>query len=86
MPVRQLLLFTPMQLGEVLRATRQSRKLTQSWLAGRLGLSQSRVSHLEQHPEELSFKQLLAWSAVLELELTIGSRGASENPDIQTDW
>jgi HTH-type transcriptional regulator/antitoxin HipB len=46
-------------------------------VAGRLGLSQNRVSHLEAHPDEISVKQLLAWSATVGLELHLGTRSAS---------
>jgi HTH-type transcriptional regulator/antitoxin HipB len=39
-----------------------------------LGLSQNRVSYLEQHPDELSFKQLLGWCTAVGLELRLGER------------
>jgi len=64
------------QLGQILRAARKHAKLTQAAVAARLNLSQNRVSYLELHPEELSFKQLLTWCAVLGLELKLGTRGA----------
>ena len=60
-------LITALQLGQLLKAARKHRKLTQATVAARLDLSQNRVSHLESHPEELSFKQLLAWCAVFGL-------------------
>lgn len=44
-------LVTALQLGQLLKAARKRRKLTQAAVAARLGLSQNRVSHLEQHPE-----------------------------------
>ena len=69
-------LITATQLGSVLQATRKA-----------LGLSQSRVSHLELNAQELSFEQLLAWCAALDLELAIGIRGNAEVPPTQhTDW
>jgi HTH-type transcriptional regulator/antitoxin HipB len=49
--------------------------MTQSSLASRIGLSQSRVSHLELNAHELSVEQLLAWCSVLDLELAVGLRG-----------
>lgn len=60
----------------MLQATRKAQGLTQSALAARIGLSQSRVSHLELNAHELSMAQLLAWCAALGLELTIGPRVA----------
>lgn len=78
-------LLTGLQLGQLLKASRQRRKLTQANVAGRLGLSQNRVSYLELHPEEISFKQLLAWCAAVGLELKLGERRPQE-PDIQAEW
>ena len=78
-------LVTAFQLGQLLKAARKSRKLTQAQVAGRLGLSQNRVSYLEQHPDELSFKQLLGWSAAVGLELRLGERESLE-PTNNTEW
>jgi HTH-type transcriptional regulator/antitoxin HipB len=74
MPKRhQVLLATP-QLGQTLLAARKARGMSQAALASRLGLSQPRVSFLEQNAGDLSVDQLLAWCAILGLELSIGSR------------
>lgn len=70
-------LITAIQLGAVLQAARKAQGLTQSVLAARIGLSQSRVSHLELNAHELSVEQLFAWCAALGLELTIGTRGSA---------
>ena len=78
-------IVTAMQLGMLLKTTRKRRKLTQAWVAGRLGLSQNRVSHLELHPEELSLRQLLGWSAALGLELKLGERENTESLG-STEW
>ena len=78
-------LVTALQLGHLLKAARKRRKLTQATVAGRLGLSQNRVSHLEQHPDELSFKQLLAWCATVGLELRMGERDKPE-PASAAEW
>lgn len=68
------LLLTAAQLGQLLTSTRKRRKLTQTDVAIRLGLSQNRISHLETHPDEISFRQLLGWCSVLELDLRLGER------------
>ena len=73
-------LVTAPQLGHLLKAARKQRKLTQAQVAGRLGLSQNRVSHLELHPDELSFKQLLGWCAAVVLQLHLAEREASPSP------
>jgi len=67
-------LVTTVQLGQLLRAARKQRGLTQAEVGARLGLSQNRVSYLEGHADELSFKQLLTWCAVVGLELSLGPR------------
>lgn len=78
-------LVTAPQLGVLLRSTRKQRGLTQADVAGRLGLSQNRVSHLELHADELSVKQLLGWCAVLGLELQLAQRAAA-TPDPAVEW
>lgn len=78
-------LVTALQLGQLLKASRRRRRLTQANVAARLGLSQNRVSYLELHPEELSFKQLLAWCAAVGLELRLGEREALE-PGDKAEW
>jgi HTH-type transcriptional regulator/antitoxin HipB len=75
-PTSQLLLTAP-QLGQLLVSTRKRHKLTQAAVASRVGLSQNRISHLEQHPDEISIRQLLSWCSVLELDLRLGARDTS---------
>ena len=71
-------LLTAAQLGQLLRSARKRGGLTQAEVGARLGLSQNRVSHLEAHADELSFKQLLTWCAVVGLELQLADRGTSK--------
>ncbi|WP_137890615.1 helix-turn-helix domain-containing protein [Ramlibacter sp. 2FC] len=78
-------LVTALQLGQLLKAARKRRKITQAQVAGRLGLSQNRVSHLEQHPDELSFKQLLGWCAAIGLELRLAERESPDSTD-KAEW
>jgi len=87
MPSPSHVLITATQLGSVLQAARKAKGLTQSALAGRIGLSQSRVSYLELNAHELSVEQLLAWCGALGLELAIGTRGApASSSAAQADW
>lgn len=87
MPATSLPLVTTSQLGSMLQAARKTHGLTQSALAARIGLSQSRVSHLELHAHELSVEQLLAWCAALGLELAVGARGeVAVSPAPTTEW
>ena len=78
-------LVTAAQLGQLLKSARKQQKLTQSEVAGRLGLSQNRVSHLELHPEELSFKQLLTWCAAVGLVIQLAERDESAKLPA-TEW
>lgn len=78
-------LATASQLGQLLRTTRKRHKITQAALAGFVGVSQNRLSHLENHPEELSVKQLLSWCSALELELKLGERDMSSASD-SAEW
>lgn len=73
-PPHPHLLVTALQLGHILKSARKSLKLTQTQLAARMGISQNRISHLEQHADEVSVKQLLAWCAVVDLELHVSER------------
>lgn len=87
MPSTSHPLVTAGQLGAMLQASRKALGLTQSVLASRIGLSQSRVSHLELNAHELSVEQLLAWCAALDLELAVGTRGsAAVSSTPTTDW
>ena len=79
-------LVTALQLGQLLKAARNRRKLSQASVASRLGLSQNRISYLELHPDEISFKQLLAWCSVVELELHLGERSTLTDPDTKVEW
>ena len=73
MPAQPLL--TAAQLGQLLRSARKHGGLTTAEMGARLSLSQNRVSHLEARADELSFKQLLTWCAVVGLDLRLADRG-----------
>jgi len=79
-------LMTASQLGQLLLSARKARKISQASLASRLNLGQSRVSHLEQHANELSVEQLMAWCSALGLEIAIGPRGGKAELSTQADW
>ena len=77
------LLSVSQQLGPLLQGARKAAGLNQTQLASRLGLSQSRVSALEQNPGSITVDQLLALCAALGLEVQVGSKGGQ--PPAQ-DW
>ena len=80
-PPRQTL-TTPTQLGAILRARRKARGLSQQEVAAQLGVSQSRLSILEQHPEGLTLDRLLVLAKLLGLELVVQDHaGKDTSPD-----
>ena len=76
-------IYLPQQLGILLNSYRKSKNISQKDLSVRMRICQSRISHLENHPEDMSFAQLMQWLAVLGLDLKIAVK--SENQD-ETEW
>jgi HTH-type transcriptional regulator/antitoxin HipB len=62
---------TPTQLKAVLRSLRRARGLNQSEFGRKIGLSQERISAIENHPERLTTDQLLTLLMALGMELVI---------------
>jgi len=59
------------QIRQHLRSLRKSRGLTQTELAKRLGVGQSRVADIEADPGAISVEQLLQILAVLNAQLVV---------------
>lgn len=59
------------QLGSLLQSARKSAGLSQTELAQRLGVSQSRISAMELDPGTINVDQLLALLAVLNHEILV---------------
>jgi HTH-type transcriptional regulator/antitoxin HipB len=66
------------QLAPILQAARKSAGLSQTELAKRLDLSQSRMSAMELDPASMRLDQLLSICATLQLELVVQTKGAPE--------
>lgn len=79
-PMQQVL-SVPSQLGVLLKAARKEAGISQVKLAERLGISQSRMSHMELNPGSVSLEQLLAIFGVLGLEMLVGSKNAFRHPN-----
>ena len=67
------------QLAPLLQAARKSAGLSQTELARRLDLSQSRMSAMELDPASIRLDQLLSICATLKLELVVQTKGAPES-------
>ena len=74
-----LLLHSPAQLPAHLKSLRKTRQLTQAQLAKRLGIRQSRLADIENHPETVSSAQLLDLFAALGVEVLLRLKPAGEN-------
>ena len=59
------------QLGSLLKDSRKFQNISQKELAKRTQICQSRISFLENHPEDISIEQLMRWLSVLGLEIKI---------------
>jgi HTH-type transcriptional regulator/antitoxin HipB len=64
-------LLTPKQLAAYLKSLRRSKRLTQSTLGSRLGLSQRRIATIEQDPDAVSIGQLMRILALLDARLIL---------------
>lgn len=71
---------TPTQLKAALRSLRHAQGLSQSEFGRKLGLSQERISAIENHPERVTTDQLLTLLMALGMELVIKPRSLEANP------
>ena len=67
------------QLAPLLQAARKSAGLSQTELAKRLNLSQSRMSAMELDPASMRLDQLLSICVTLQLELVVQTKGSPES-------
>jgi HTH-type transcriptional regulator / antitoxin HipB len=81
------------QLGPTLNRLRKAKGWSQFELGKRIGLSQERISVIENYPERCSVDQLLTVLMVLECELQVaprtilpgtGESAAADTPAIKT--
>lgn len=68
--MRQILSLSK-QLGPLIQSARKSAGLSQTQLAQRLGISQSRISAMELDPGSINVEQLLALLAALNHEVLV---------------
>lgn len=83
-----LSLHSPAQLSAHLKSLRKTRGLTQAELARRLGIRQSRLADIENHPETVSSAQLLDLLAALGVEVLLRLKPAHESrsTSFRGDW
>lgn len=81
-----LLLQTPDQLPQHLKALRKHRGLTQAQLASRLGIKQARYAFIESHPGTVSSSKLLDVFAALGVDVLLRVRADSKTVRGGEDW
>ncbi len=69
-----VLVNTTSQLGHVLKSIRWKQKLSQEQLGKRVGLSQERISAIENHPERVTVDQLFTILMALSAEMLVAPR------------
>ena len=81
--LKESVIVFPKQLGLLLKSYRKSQKISQKEFSEVVGVCQSRVSYLENHPEDMSFEQLMLWVGVLGLQIKLAIK--NDEP-IETEW
>lgn len=71
-------LLRPEQLAAHLRSLRRAKRLTQSALGAKLGLSQRRIATIEQDPQAVSAGQLMRVLALLDARLILRAPGKGD--------
>jgi HTH-type transcriptional regulator / antitoxin HipB len=79
------LLTNTQQVGHLLSAKRKEQGMTQAQAAARLGISQARLSELEQNPGRLTVERLLVLVNLLGLELVLRSP-AEKSTQTASEW
>ena len=67
------------QLGPILKKLRKAKGWSQHALGEKVGLSQERISVIENHPEKVSLDSLLTVLMALEVEMQVAPKG-TETP------
>ena len=81
--LKESVIVFPKQLGMLLKSYRKSQNISQKEFSEMVGVCQSRVSYLENHPEDMSFEQLMRWVGVLGLQIKLAIK--NDEP-IETEW
>jgi HTH-type transcriptional regulator/antitoxin HipB len=71
---------TPAQLKAALHSLRRAKRLSQSEFGRKVGLSQERISTIENHPERVTTDQLLTLLMALGVEVVIRPRSQDAKP------
>jgi len=81
--MRQLI-TSPRQVAEILRGRRKALRISQQELATKLGISQSRLSTLEEDAARITLERLILLAKLLGLELVLQDK--KDAPRKKTEW
>jgi HTH-type transcriptional regulator/antitoxin HipB len=73
--------YTPRQLGQVLKGQRSTQHLTQAEVATSVGLLPKTVSKLERDPDTATLESLFKLLSALQLELVVRSKSTSSDSE-----
>jgi HTH-type transcriptional regulator/antitoxin HipB len=75
---------TPEQLGQVLKACRKNRRMTQAKVGAKVGVRQAQISSIETHGADITVDTLYRLLSALGLELVLRDIHARGTPP--TEW
>ena len=73
----------PIQMSVLLRARRKYLRNTQKDVALRFGITQPRVSYLDNHQQAISLEQLMRWLWLLDIDLALWPRERQEHVETE---
>lgn len=74
------------QLGPILRKLRKEKGWSQQTLGEKVGLSQERISVIENHPEKVSLDSLLTVLMALDMEMQIVPKSTGISSLSKENW
>lgn len=74
------------QLSPILKRLRKEKGWSQQDLGNKVGLSQERISVIENHPEKVSLDSLLTVLMALDVEMQIASRSTEVRSLPRENW
>lgn len=80
----QTTIRTTGELGPLLKRLRKGRNWSQTELGRRIGLSQERISAIENHPENVTMDNLLTVMMALEVHFAVVEQASG--PSRKDDW
>jgi HTH-type transcriptional regulator/antitoxin HipB len=81
--MRQLI-TTPGHVAEILRGRRKALRISQQELASKLGISQSRLSALEEDAARITLERFILLAKLLGLEVVL--QDAKDAPRKKAEW